>query len=57
MSRPDSIPAIALRGASSAISSPIVSRRASLRSSPRMSAVSAIVFCSTRAATGWRSAW
>ena len=35
----------------------MVSRKASVRSSGRRSATCAIVVRSTRAATGWRSAW
>ena len=38
-------------------SSDMVSRKASIRASDRASAVPAMVFCNTRAATGCRSAW
>ena len=57
MSRPDIIAANRLRGSSMLSSSDMVSRNASMRSSVRMSATCAIVLRSTRAATGWRSAW
>jgi hypothetical protein len=39
------------------ISSDTMSRTALMRSSGRISAVSAMVLRNTRAATGWRSAW
>ena len=57
MSRPDISAANRLRGSSKLSSSDKVSRNASVRSSTRMSATCAIVVRSTRAATGWRSAW
>src|SRR5882724_2033049 len=57
MSSPDIIPAYRLRGSSIVISSEKVSRKAFVRSSPRLSAVCAMVILSTRAPIGCRSAW
>ena len=55
--RPDSIAANRLRGSSMLSSTEIVSRRASICPPAPASAVCAMVFRNTRAATGCRSAW
>ena len=57
MSSPDILAANRVRGSSMPSSSDTVSRAASMRSSGRISATWVIVSRSTRAETGWRSAW
>ncbi len=57
MSSAEIIAAMRLRGSSMLSMSSTVSRSAWLRSSMRLSATCAMVFCSTRAPTGCRSAW
>ncbi|SKU13969.1 Uncharacterised protein [Mycobacteroides abscessus subsp. abscessus] len=55
MSSPLIIPAMRLRGSSMASRSATMSRNASIRGPASDNGVCAMVLCSTRSATGWRS--